>query len=103
MLVTAVTLTLALTVAAPAFAAGERAIKSRVAPSYPELAKRMKISGVVKLEVTVDGEGKVVSVKTIEGNHMLAPAAEEAVKKWRFEPGAGNDVVHVDLNFALAQ
>jgi hypothetical protein len=35
-------------------AAEERAVKSRVAPVYPEIAKRMRISGVVKLEVTVD-------------------------------------------------
>ena len=35
-------------------AAEERAVKSRVAPVYPELAKRMKIMGVVKVEATVD-------------------------------------------------
>jgi outer membrane biosynthesis protein TonB len=34
---------------------------------------------------------------------MLSVAAEEAVRKWRFEPGAGVSTVDVSLNFALAQ
>jgi len=88
------------TMAVPAFAA--RAVKQRVAPQYPELAKRMKIAGAVKLEVKVDAEGKVLSVKTVEGNHMLAQAAEEAMKKWKFEPGPGETTEEVTLNFATA-
>jgi hypothetical protein len=56
-------------------AADERAIKSRVAPNYPELAKRMKISGMVKLEATVDADGKVTGVKTLSGSRALSQAA----------------------------
>jgi TonB family protein len=86
-----------------AHAGGDRAIKSRVPPSYPELAKRMKITGMVKLEATVDAEGKVTAVKTIEGNRMLSQAAEDAVHKWKFAPGDGVETVPVEVNFALAQ
>jgi len=39
-------------------AADERAVKSRVTPIYPEVAKRMKIRGAVKLVATVDAQGK---------------------------------------------
>ena len=84
-------------------AAEERAVKSRVAPVYPEIAKRMKVSGAVKLEVTVDAEGKVIDVKELSGNHTLSVAAEEAVRKWKFAPGPGVSTVDVDLNFELAQ
>jgi TonB family protein len=87
----------------PAFAAGERGVKSRVAPVYPELAKRMKIGGSVQLEAVVDAKGAVTSVKTLEGNRMLGAAAEEAVKKWKFEAGEGNTTVHLGLNFALPE
>ena len=87
----------------PAFAAGERGVKSRVAPVYPELAKRMKIAGVVKIEATVDANGSVTAVKTLEGNRMLATAAEDAVRKWKFESGEGSATVQVGVNFALAQ
>ena len=70
-------------------AAEERAVKSRVAPVYPELAKRMKIMGVVKVEATVDADGKVTDAKALSGSHTLAPAAEDAVRKWKFAPGDG--------------
>jgi TonB family protein len=84
-------------------AADERAVKSRVAPVYPEIAKRMRISGVVKLEVTVDPDGKVTDVKPVSGNGMLSQTAQDAVRKWRFAPGPAQTVVDLDLNFALAQ
>jgi TonB family protein len=99
----ATALALAVFMAIPAFAADERPIKSRVAPAYPELAKRMRISGVVKLEATVDADGKVTAVKTLSGSHVLSPAAEEAVSKWKFAPADAASTVSVDVNFALAQ
>ena len=83
--------------------AASRAIVSRVPPSYPEIAKRMKISGSVKIEVTIDADGKVSSVKTLSGNHMLSPSAEDAVKRWKFEPGDGVSTQEIEVNFALAQ
>lgn len=85
----------------PARAADERAIKSRVAPTYPEVAKRMRISGAVRLTVTVDPAGRVIDVKPLSGNNMLSVAAEEAVRKWRFEPGSSVSNVEVSLNFTL--
>jgi len=57
----------------------------------------------VRLEVTVDAEGKVTDVKKVSGNGMLSNAAEDAVRKWRFESGAGSSTVEVILNFALGQ
>lgn len=84
-------------------ASDERAVKSRVAPVYPEIAKRMRIGGVVKLEATVDAEGKVTDVKAVSGNQMLSVAAEDAVRKWRFVPAGGQSVVDVTLNFEAAQ
>jgi TonB family protein len=94
-------LALVVTLAMPARAADERAIKTRVAPTYPEIAKRMRISGVVRLAVTVDPEGKVTGVKPVSGNTMLTAAAEDAVRKWRFEPGPGVSTVEVSLSFSL--
>lgn len=81
--------------------AEERAVKQRVPPTYPEIAKRMRIEGVIKMSVTVDAEGKVLDVKTISGNRTLSIAAEDAVRKWKFEAGAGVSTVEVSMNFAL--
>ena len=81
--------------------AEDRAVKSRVSPVYPEVAKRMRVTGVVKLEVTVDAAGMVTDVKTVSGNHMLSTAAEEAVRKWRFVRGEGPSTVNLDIRFDM--
>jgi TonB family protein len=99
----AATLALLLTFASPARAGDERAVKTRVPPVYPEIARRMKICGEVKLEATVDADGKVKDVREVSGNHMLAVAAEDAVRKWKFESGDGDATVLVAVNFALSQ
>jgi len=93
---------LAVILAAPAaHASPDRPVKMRVAPAYPELAKRLKIDGVVKLEATVNADGKVTAVKTLSGSKALAQAAEDAVSKWKFVPGAAASTEEVEVNFAL--
>lgn len=99
----AAALALVVALSMPARAADDRAVRSKVAPVYPELAKRMKIGGIIKIEATVDPQGAVVDTKTVSGNHMLSVAAEEAVRKWRFVPGAAQSTVEVTVNFAVAQ
>jgi TonB family protein len=85
--------------ALPALAAGGREIRARVMPVYPEIAKRMHISGLVKIEATVDAEGKVTATKALDGNRLLSVSAEEAVKKFRFVESAGVTVEVVDMDF----
>jgi TonB family protein len=99
----AAALALALSLALPAHAADDRVVKSRVAPVYPEVAKRMKVSGEVKIEATVEADGKVKNAKAVSGNHILGEAAEDAVRKWKFESGSGESVVVVTVNFTLAE
>lgn len=89
--------------ALPARAGDDRAVKSRVLPVYPEIAKRMHITGEVHLAATVDATGKVKDIKPVSGNHMLESAAEDAVRQWKFAPGDGDSVVDVAVNFAINQ
>jgi len=100
-LLQAAALALVVTLAIPARAADDRAVKTRTAPVYPEIAKRMKITGVVKVAATVDPDGKVSDVKTLSGNRALSPAAEDAVRKWRFAPAPDQSTVNVEINFTL--
>lgn len=93
----------ALLMAMPARASDNRAVKFRVPPAYPEIAKHLKIEGVVKIEATVDPDGKVIDVKTLSGNRVLSPAAEDAVRKWRFAPAPAESSVTVDINFVVSQ
>jgi TonB family protein len=99
----AAALALVVAMAMPAWAANSRAIKSRVPPVYPEIAKRMKIDGAVVIEVTVNADGGVSNVKALSGNRMLSNAAEDAVRKWKFEPGDGQATIQVTINFSLSQ
>jgi TonB family protein len=76
-----------------------RKVKSRVTPLYPEIARRMNISGVVKLVVVVSSTGTVKSTKVLGGHPLLVAAAEDAVKKWKFEPAAQEDSGVVEFTF----
>jgi TonB family protein len=99
----AVVFALILALTLPARAADERAVKSRVAPVYPEIAKRLRIAGAVKLAATVNAQGKVTDVKALSGNSMIAVAAEDAVRQWRFAPGPEETNVNLEINFAVGQ
>jgi len=59
-------------------------------PAYPELARRMGIRGVVKLQVKVKTDGSVDVVKVLEGEPVLVDASVEAVKRWRARPASIN-------------
>jgi TonB family protein len=76
-----------------------RKVKTKVAPAYPELARRMSISGVVKVQVVVAPNGSVKSAKIVGGHPLLANAAMDAVKKWRFEPAAEETTGIVEFKF----
>jgi TonB family protein len=64
---------------------------------------RLRITGEVRLEATMEAQGKVKDVKPVSGNHMLEVAAEDAVRQWKFAPGDGDAVVTVSINFSLGQ
>jgi len=90
--------------AGAAFAAPtHRAVVSRVSPSYPELARRMHVSGKVMLLVSVDADGKVSSSKVESGHALLAPAAQDAVSHWRFAPNSEASETEIEVNFMDGQ
>ncbi|HEX3822591.1 MAG TPA: energy transducer TonB [Candidatus Sulfotelmatobacter sp.] len=76
-----------------------RRAKSRVQPLYPDLAKRMSISGTVKIEVVVAPNGTVKDARVVGGHPVLANAALDAARKWRFEPAAVETSGVIDFKF----
>src|SRR4029077_12622677 len=76
-----------------------RRTKSRVQPVYPDLARKMNLAGTVKVEVVVAPNGSVKDAKVVGGHPVLANAALEAIKKWRFEPAAMESSGVVDFKF----
>jgi TonB family protein len=76
-----------------------RKTTSKVAPVYPELARRMHVTGVVKLMVTVSPKGTVKTAKVVGGHPVLLGAARDAVMQWRYEPGPEESTGIVEVPF----
>ena len=79
----------------------------KVPPTYPPLARQARIQGVVVLQAQISKEGNIENLQLISGHPMLAPAAIEAVKQWKYRPYLLNgEPVEVDtqvqVNFTLA-
>lgn len=72
----------------------------KVAPEYPAIARAAHLRGSVKLVAVVAPNGTVTSVRTVGGNAVLAKAAEDAVKQWKFDISEKESVEPVVLTFA---
>jgi TonB family protein len=78
---------------------GGRSIVSQTSPAYPELARKMGLEGTVKLLVVVSPTGAPQSVQVVGGNPLLAKAAEDAVRKFRWAPSAQESREQVWVRF----
>ena len=58
----------------------------RVQPEYPAGALASHAQGAVRIEATIDKEGNVVHPKVLSGNSVLATAALNAIRQWRYKP-----------------
>ncbi len=75
-------------------------------PVYPPMAKNMRMTGVVKIDLVIDENGQVAEVQNLSGPAMLQRAATDAVKKWKFKPftrdgQATRATGFVSFNFSL--
>ena len=79
---------------------GKRKVKSKVAPTYPELARRMNVTGKVKIEVIVAPDGHVKSARALGGHPLLVQACLDALKEWKFvaAPEETTEVVGFEFN-----
>jgi len=77
----------------------KRKVKSKVVPEYPEIARQLHLEGKVKVQVIISADGYVTNTKVIGGHPVLAQAAVDAVKKWRFEPAPKETTEIIEMNF----
>jgi len=78
---------------------GKRKVKTRVLPGVPELARRMNITGKVKIEVVIASDGHVKSSRALGGHPVLVQACQDAVKEWKFEPAPEETTQVVEFDF----
>jgi TonB family protein len=76
-----------------------RKVKTKISPAYPDLARRMNIAGTVKVLVVVSPSGNVKDSKVVGGNPVLANAAIDALKKWKFETASEDSTGTVEFKF----
>jgi protein TonB len=59
---------------------------TKVQPEYPVVARQLKLEGTVEVEASITETGTVADVRQVSGNPVLAKAASDALKKWKFNP-----------------
>lgn len=79
----------------------------KILPTYPPLARSARIQGTVLLQAVISKQGVIENLRLLSGHPMLAPAAIEAVRQWRYRPYVlNNEPVEVEtqitVNFSLA-
>jgi protein TonB len=79
----------------------------KVVPAYPPLARSARIQGTVVLQAMISRQGTIENLRLLSGHPMLAPAAIDAVRQWRYRPYIlNNEPVEVEtqitVNFSLA-
>ena len=75
-----------------------RRVVRQTAPIYPEVARKIGLGGTVKVVAVIAADGDVKSVEPVGGSPLLIKAAEDAVAKWKFAPGAESRQT-VELHF----
>lgn len=77
----------------------KRKLKVKVDPEYPPIARQLSLQGKVRVETTVAPDGHVTNTKVLGGNPVLASAATDAIKRWRYEPGPKETIQIVEVDF----
>jgi protein TonB len=78
-----------------------------VPPSYPTLAKEMKVQGAVVLQAVIGSDGLIQDLRILSGPNLLASAAREAVRQWHFKPYLQNGqpvetLAKITVNFVIS-
>jgi protein TonB len=84
----------------------EPKLQKKVAPSYPALARSLRIEGSVRFTATIRKDGTVANVQLVSGHKMLVQPATDAVKQWVYRPAVLNGkpvevTTQIDVKFTL--
>jgi len=82
-------------------------VASPVRPNYPLLARQMKVQGSVILQALISKDGIIQNLRVVSGPHILASAAQDAVRQWHFKPHLeGSEPVEtqakITVNFTIS-
>ena len=81
------------------FAQQTRKAISSPQPEYPELARKMNLTGVVKVTVVIGADGVIKDVQVQGGHPVLVESVEKALKKWKYAPGSAESKAQMEFKF----
>jgi TonB family protein len=76
-----------------------RKLLSNPTPPFPEIARRMHLAGVVKVQVVIATDGKIKETKVIGGHPLLVSAVEDTLKNWKYAPASAETTTQLEFNF----
>ena len=79
----------------------KRKIVRKTDPQYPDIAKRINLSGTVKVIAVVAPDGKVKAVEPVGGSPLLIQAAQASITQWKFAPAGAESREVIELHFNL--
>jgi TonB family protein len=77
----------------------KRKIKFKTNPQFSDLARRMNLSGKVKIELVIAPDGHVKSTRAVGGHPILIQSCMEAVKDWKFEAAPEETTQVIEFEF----
>jgi TonB family protein len=77
----------------------QRKVKDVFRPEYSELARRLRLSGSVRVEITIAPDGKVTKAHVLGGHPVLVENAQKAAMLTRFEPGPKETTQIIEFHF----
>jgi protein TonB len=66
-------------------AEAKQAATVKTVPEYPAIARQLRLTGKVEMEVSIDASGAIQEVKTVSGNPVLAKSCAKALSDWKFK------------------
>jgi TonB family protein len=82
-----------------AIAQEHRKAISRPAPAYPEIARKMKLSGAVKVQVVISADGQIKETRVIGGHPIFVSIVQDTLKNWKYVPASGETTLVLEFNF----
>lgn len=81
----------------------KRKVKTKTAPVYPDLARRMNVTGKVKIEVVIAPDGHVKGTRVVGGHPLLVQACQDSLKDWKFVAAPEETTQIVECDFHLTE
>jgi periplasmic protein TonB len=77
-------------------------VQHYVQPIYPSIARQARVQGTVELRAIISKAGTIENPVVVRGHPMLATAAIEAVRQWRYRPYLlNNEPIEVETEIAV--